>query len=65
MSEREIDIERLIEQILFPRLDYRSRKKDYDNSKNVNAVICSKCGGECCKRCGCHFSPDDFDEISF
>ena len=61
MSAMDINIER----ILFPILDHRSRKKDYDNPQNVNAEICSKCGGKCCKRCGCHFSPDDFDEISF
>ena len=51
--------------ILYPKLPYRSIKKDYDYSKNVNSKICSECGGECCKRCGCHFSPDDFKEISF
>lgn len=27
--------------------------------------VCAKCQGECCKLCGCHFSPDDFSEISF
>lgn len=25
-----------------------------------NKEICKKCGGECCKSMGCHFSPDDF-----
>lgn len=43
----------------------RKIKKDYDISKNVNSQICSECGGQCCKRCGCQFSPDDFEEISF
>lgn len=43
----------------------RNIVKDYDKAKNVNSKICSECGGECCKRCGCHFSPDDFKEISF
>ena len=27
--------------------------------------VCSSCGGYCCKRCGCHYSPDDFSEISY
>lgn len=31
---------------------------------NENREICSKCGGKCCKQCGGHYSPDDFDEIS-
>lgn len=26
---------------------------------------CKKCEGACCKQMGCHFSPKDFDEISF
>lgn len=40
-------------------------KKDYDICKTINPEICSECGGQCCKRCGCHFSPNDFKEISF
>lgn len=30
-----------------------------------NKTICSKCKGQCCKQMGCHFSPEDFKEISF
>lgn len=51
--------------ILYPKLEYRSVKKDYSRLKNVSKRICAECGGECCKRCGCEFSPDDFKEISF
>lgn len=58
-------ISSIIEEIMFPKLEYRSVKKDYTISKNVNPELCAKCGGKCCKRCGCHFSPDDFKEISF
>lgn len=25
---------------------------------------CATCGGECCKSMGCHFSPNDFDDLS-
>ena len=63
MSEGEIL--RILENIEYPKLEYRSVKKDYDVSKNVNSEVCSKCGGYCCKRCGCHFSPDDFEDVSF
>lgn len=55
----------LITEMLFQKLSYRSVKKDYDSPENINSVICSQCKGECCKRCGCAFSPDDFAEISF
>lgn len=44
---------------------YRSMKRNHSIFKNVNKKICKECGGECCKNCGCHFSPDDFKEISF
>lgn len=54
-----------IEEILYPTLPYRSKEKDYDIGKNVNSLMCIECGGACCKMCGCHFSPDDFEEISF
>ena len=30
-----------------------------------NYSICAECGGRCCKRCGCHLSPDDFKDLSF
>ena len=63
MSEEEFH--QMYEEIMFPKLEYRSLEKDYDISKNVNTSICAKCGGACCKVCGCHFSPDDFQEISF
>lgn len=26
---------------------------------------CKECGGVCCRHMGCHFSPEDFEEISF
>ena len=54
-----------LDSIAYPKLPYRSIEKDYDNPQNVNPEICAECGGQCCKRCGCHFSPDDFEEISF
>lgn len=55
----------MLDSILNPILEYRSVPKDYDTAKNVNTEICKKCGGECCQRCGCNYSPDDFEEISF
>lgn len=30
-----------------------------------NLELCSKCKGKCCKAMGCHFSPDDFEDLSF
>ena len=65
MHNNDMDYEiflRMLEKILNPE---RTIVKDFTDEKNVNPKICSECGGECCKRCGCHFSPDDFEEISF
>lgn len=46
--------------------------EEYHMSENKNfeelgkdCTYCKQCGGACCKRSGCHFSPDDFEEISF
>lgn len=63
MSEEELH--QSIRSFMYPEYPYRSIKKDYEISKNVNTEICSQCRGKCCKLCGCHFSPDDFEEISF
>lgn len=57
-------IKQMLESILYPTLSYRSVEKDYYDAQNLNPEICKACGGECCQRCGCNFSPDDFKEIS-
>lgn len=33
--------------------------------KNENLSICQKCGGMCCKKSGCDYSADDFDNCSY
>ena len=40
-------------------------KKKFTEATSTNYNICAQCGGACCKRCGCHFSPEDFEIISF
>lgn len=30
-----------------------------------NKEICSNCGGKCCKKSGCDYTVDDFDNLSF
>lgn len=30
-----------------------------------NKEYCSKCGGYCCRKCGCDYSPADFEDLSF
>lgn len=54
---------------MLARLDdkdnYRIIEKNYDDPANLNEELCARCKGHCCKRCGCHFSPYDFEEISY
>lgn len=33
--------------------------------KVINLEICSKCFGTCCKKSGCDYMPNDFDDLSF
>ena len=30
-----------------------------------NKELCKECKGQCCKNKGCHFSPDQFNDLSF
>jgi hypothetical protein len=43
----------------------RHYKHNFDETKQCNYELCKECGGKCCKCCGCHFSPDDFSDLSF
>lgn len=47
-------------------VDYiRKQEGYYDDLPRFNFALCEKCGGKCCKRTGCYYSPKDFKEISF
>lgn len=35
-----------------------------ENIKFENKDICKKCGGKCCKKCGCDYSTDNFQDLS-
>ena len=32
---------------------------------NENKTMCRECGGRCCENMGCHYSPNDFDNITY
>lgn len=36
-------------------------KRQFDESKLTNEALCEKCGGQCCKKCGCSYFPEDFE----
>ena len=64
-KENYANIDKLLEELMNPPSYSRVVEKDDSICKNVNVQVCAKCGGACCKKCGCHFSPEDFEEISF
>ena len=35
-----------------------------ENTKFENKNICRECGGKCCKKCGCDYSTDNFQDLS-
>lgn len=39
--------------------------KEYENVKMEKPEICKACGGSCCLRAPCHWSPMDIDDLSF
>ena len=39
--------------------------KYYAERRNENVHICRECGGNCCKNVPCHYSPDDFEDLSY
>ncbi len=41
------------------------RDDSLDRKDTINDELCKKCGGKCCKYCGCHYSPSDFTEITY
>lgn len=62
---KEVDFGRIIELLQAIGTEPQNIKKDYTVEETTNPELCAKCGGVCCKSCGCHFSPDDFVDISF
>lgn len=37
----------------------------YENVKAEKPEVCKECGGSCCKRAPCHWSPDDIEDLSY
>ena len=57
---------------LYSRVDgvkAMERKKYLIDGKEIKTYqateACSKCQGSCCRHMGCHYSPQDFDDLSF
>ena len=59
------DFMKKIMEIGNPELRANNIKRDYDKTIFVNSEACKSCGGKCCMKCGCHFAPTDFDDLTF
>lgn len=56
----------IIDEILKNPEYYRQKVLElYENEKAENPEICKECGGRCCLRAPCHWSPRDFENLSF
>ena len=49
----------------FPNKFYKPAYKWFDAEEDTDPDLCKKCGGRCCLKCGCYYSPDDFGKITF
>ena len=46
-------------------LAYQTYHKNISKLDTDIPDVCAECGGLCCKTCGCEYSPEDFDDLSF
>lgn len=45
---------------------YRQKVMEfYENVKAENPEVCKECGGVCCQRAPCHWSPKDIEDLSY
>ena len=59
---------RLVYEILtyfFPNIFFKPCFKRIDDIINTKPELCKKCGGRCCIKCGCYYSPEDFGKITY
>lgn len=62
----EDDLHGVIEEILKNPEAYRQKVLDeYENEKAENPEVCKECGGVCCLRAPCHWSPRDIKDLSY
>ena len=54
----------MLDRMMYPRVEYQRQHKVYKKQRATNVTLCKKCGGKCCKKCGCQFSPEDFEDLS-
>lgn len=46
--------------------DYPQEKVPSIQEKHMqNKELCARCGGRCCKNAPCHYSPTDFEDLSY
>ena len=67
ISEEDTDWQQKAIQMLISDPEGYRRKvlQRYLKKEQTTQDLCSKCKGKCCKHAPCHYSPEDFEEISF
>lgn len=62
----EDDFHGVVEYIVKNPKEYRQKVEEcYANENTENPEICKECGGACCLRAPCHWSPRDIEDLSY
>ena len=62
----EDDFHGVVEELVKNPEGYRQKVLEYyENVKAENPEVCKKCGGVCCQRAPCHWSPRDIEDLSY
>lgn len=67
-GEEKVDNEfhEIVEYIIQHPDEYRQKVlEQYASVKHEDLEICKECGGNCCLRAPCHYSPSDFEDLSY
>ena len=60
------DINGIIDEIIKNPEQYRQKVLEYyENEIAENPEVCKRCGGVCCQRAPCHWSPKDIPDLSY
>lgn len=60
------DINGVVEEIVKNPEQYRQKVREYyEKEKAENPEVCKECGGACCQRAPCHWSPKDISDLTY
>lgn len=62
----EDNLQKVVQYLIKNPEGYRQKVLEcYENVKAENPEVCKECGGVCCLRAPCHWSPKDIEDLSY